>query len=135
MPNIRHDLDPALVREQIAKAIAGNELDRIRLKAEAEKTLQSYQRAVIEGTTAQWSKVPQGPDYVDPMIDRWNKEQLEYYATVRVIEMEKPVLTHNGEWNSFILSYGDKDDATVSSGTGPFSTLEKAKNWFLNSGR
>ena len=135
MPNIRHDLDPALVKEQIAKAIAGNELDRIRLKAEAEKTLQSYQRAVIEGTTAQWSKVPQGPDYVDPMIDRWNKEQLEYYATVRVIEMEKPVLTHNGEWNSFILVYGDKDDATASSGTGPFSTLEKAKNWFLNSGR
>ena len=135
MPNIRHDLDPALVREQITKAINKNERARIRLKTEAEKTLQSYQEALANGTAHRWSRVPQGPGYVDPMIDEWNREQLEYYAKVRVIELEEPILTHNDEWNKFILVYGDNDDATVSKGTGPFSTLEKAKRWFLNSGR
>jgi hypothetical protein len=44
-------------------------------------------------------------------------------------------LTHNNEWNKFILVYGDADDMTVERGTGPFSTLEKAEAWFFNGGR
>ena len=135
MPNIRHEIDPALVREQIEKAVAENEKSRIRLKAEAQKTLESYEQAKLEKTAHRWSKVPEGPGYVDPMIDRWNLEQTEYYSKVRVIEMEEAVLTHNGKWNKFILVYGDTDDATVKSGTGPFATLEEAKGWFLRSGR
>ena len=50
MPNIRHEIDPALVREQIEKAVAENEKSRIRLKAEAQKTLESYEQAKLEKT-------------------------------------------------------------------------------------
>ncbi len=135
MPNIRHEIDPALVREQIEKAVAHNEECRIRFKEEALKTLESYEKAKLEKTTHRWGKVPEGPGYVDPMIDRWNLEQTEYYAKVRVIELGVPILTHNNELNRFVLVYGDADDATVTSGTGPFATLEKAESWFLKSGR
>ena len=135
MPNIRHEIDPALVREQIEKAVAHNEGRRIHYKEEAQKTLESYEKAKLEKTTHLWSKVPEGPGYVDPMIDSWNLKQTEHYAKVRVIELEEAVLTHNGSWNKFILVYGDVDDTTVKTGTGPFATLDDAKGWFLRSGR
>lgn len=56
------------------------------------------------------------------------KQQENYYSKVRVIEL--PQRGHR-----FILVYGDVDDATVTFGTGPFETLEIAKNWFLTGSR
>lgn len=133
--NIRHDLDPIKVKEQIEKAVAKHEKHRVYSKEEAKKTLESYQQCLKEGTAHHWSRVPDGGSHIDPMIDKWIKIELEHYSKVRVIELSEPVLTHNNELNKFILVYGDVDDMTVERGTGPFSTLEKAEAWFFNGGR
>lgn len=39
------------------------------------------------------------------------------------------------EGKRFILVYGDADDVTVISGTGPFATFEEAVSWYLKDGR
>jgi len=133
--NTRHDLDQTKVKEQIERAVAKHEQHRVYSKEQAKKTLESYQQCLKDGTAHRWSRVPDGGSYIDPMIDKWIKTELEHYSKVRVIELSEPVLTHNNEWNKFILVYGDADDMTVKSGTGPFNTLEKAETWFFNGGR
>ena len=133
--NIRHDLDPIRVKAQIEKAITGHEEHRVYAKELAKKTLEHYEQCLKDGTAHQWTKIPDGGSNIDSMVDRWINTELEHYSTVRVIELSKPILTHNDEWNKFILVYGEEDDATVERGTGPFNTLEKAENWFFNGGR
>jgi len=123
--NIRHDLDPALVAAHIEKRLIDHEKTRDRLKSTAIVALLDYQQAIASGNTKRWPKAPEGPGYVDPMIDEWVERERTDYAKVRVIQMEE----------GFRLVYGDADDATVKDGTGPFETLEKASAWFFNGGR
>jgi len=58
-------------------------------------------------------------------VDRARKDP---HAKVRVIELPK-------DGKRFILVYGDEDDATVATGTGPCETIEQAANWFYRGGR
>ncbi|MFC7734273.1 hypothetical protein ACFQX4_00180 [Roseomonas sp. GCM10028921] len=62
------------------------------------------------------------------MIDRWSAEERGQDAMLRMTELPK-------EGQRFILVYGDVDDASVTSSTGPFETLEEARSWFLKGGR
>lgn len=127
--NIRHDLDPEKVKKQIEKKIADHEMLRARWKTEAVELQERYARDKEEGKTHLWVKIPEGPAYVDPMINEWNERERDYYSKVRVIDR------NNGSAKPFILVYGDNDDATVKTGTGGFATFDDAANWFLNSGR
>ena len=126
--NIRHEIDADLVKAQIEHKIAKHEHQRGYMKEQALKTLESYEKAKLEGTTHLWSKVPDGGLHIDGMVDRWIQHELEYYSKVRIIELQQ-------EGKRFILVYGDTDDATVTNGTGPFESIEKSTQWFLNGGR
>lgn len=128
MTNVRHDIAPALVQDQIEKKVAGHELDRIRYKEDARIAINAYEKAKVEGTTAYWRRPPREPGDLDPLIDDRIQRERTYYALVRVIEL--PVVG-----NRFILVYGDVDDSTVTSGTGPFESFDAAASWFLKSGR
>lgn len=120
--NVRHDLDAAAVTAQVASKIEWNEATRQRLTVETGKALASYETATV------WSGRKPDPAYIDPMIDAWNAREREHYARVRVIELPQA-------GKRFILVYGDEDDETVGSGTGPFETLDAATAWFMNGGR
>lgn len=60
------------------------------------------------------------------LYDGWIEKERSYYAAVRAVRLKK---------GSYILVYGDRDDQTVESGTGPFNTLRQAKEWFMRGGR
>lgn len=128
LTNVRHEIDPALVKAQVDKKIEHYEKERIRLKVQAQESLALYETAVLKGTAHRWTKVPDGGMYIDPMMDEWVETEREYYALVRVIEL--PV-----KGNRFVLVYGDADDAVVTTGTGPFKSFDDAAGWFLRSGR
>lgn len=131
MSNIRHDLDPILVRNSVEKQIQRYESLRIQLKKEAQNALASYENDKAEGKHSHWGHIPEGDGYVDPMIDSWIKEEREYYSLVRIIELP------DKDGDRFLLLYGESDyiGSLLSNGTGPFPTLEEASNWFLNQGR
>jgi hypothetical protein len=76
-----------------------------------------------------WRRKPDTPEYFNDFYDRLIEQEQEYYAKVRIIELP------NKGMKKYILVYGDKDDATVENGTGPFESIEKAKEWYLNGGR
>lgn len=127
--NIRHELDPEKVKASVAKKIAEYEKHRIEWKARAEANVKQYAEDMAAGTAGKnWTRKPDGPAYVDPMIDEWIARETDCYALVRVIELPQ-------EGNRFILVYGDEDDATVKRGTGPFESFERAAQWFYNTGR
>lgn len=126
--NIRHEIDAELVKAQINKKIADHERHRIYMKEQALKTLESYEKAKLEGTTHLWSRVPDGGLHIDGMVDKWIQHELEYYSKVRIIELPQ-------KGKRFILVYGDTNDATVTNGTGPTESIEKSAQWFLNGGR
>lgn len=126
--NVRHDLDPTLVKAQVEAKIAKNEQHRIQLTAEAQEMLEKYEQAKLDGTTGLWGKPPEGPGYVGPMIDEWNARERKHYALVRVIELPQV-------GKRFVLAYGEVPDAEVVSGTGPFESVDMAARWFLNGGR
>lgn len=128
LKNIRHDLDPLLVAEQIEKAIAEHERFRVELIQRELKNLEEYEQAKLDGSASRWLRVPEGPAWVDSWIDESIRNEREYYSKVRVIE-----LPQNGK--RFILVYGDADDETVTSGTGPSVSFQRAADWFLNGGR
>ncbi|MDO8416533.1 MAG: hypothetical protein Q7S87_10010 [Agitococcus sp.] len=126
--NVRHDIEPALVQEQIAKKVAMHEQNRILFKNHQQDLVLAYEQAKIEGTAAKWAKLPEGPGYVDTMIDHWIDVERTRYALVRVIELPK-------KGKRFILVYGEEIDSMVTSGTGPFDSFYLASEWFLHSGR
>lgn len=106
--NVRYNIDQRLVTRQIKKKVA--ELERYRIKA---KSYASANRI----------------DDIDAMYDKWIKQEREHYAKVRIIRLA------NTPKVSYVLVYGDVVDAEVTSGTGPFDTLSKARAWFLRGGR
>lgn len=131
--NIRHDIDPALVVAQIERKIVRHEQRRIHSKLMQAETLAAYLQDKAAGKEKRWAKPPSDGSYIDPMYDEWIEKERTYFAKVRVIELPHPPYTILD--NRFILVYGDEDDTTVKSGTGPFPTFEEAAEWFLRGGR
>lgn len=126
---IRHDLNPEDIKKSIDHKIAENERRRIDSKDQSEKMWKGYHEAKAKGK----SLPPPNNDgtYIDPMYDEWNKNELEIYSTVRVIEnIEKPLKERR-----FRLCYGKNDEKGMYYGTGPFGSLKEAIKWFTNNGR
>ena len=122
----RHELDPVRVQNCVERKIADHiRFHECRLEG-AEKLLAAYNAADAQGRRL-WTRPPELPSKA--LLDSWIKEEREYYALVRVIEL--PI------WDAkrFLLVYGDADDDTVTSGTGPFESFEKAAQWFYKQGR
>lgn len=120
--NVRHDISHEIVSMQIHKAVATHEAMRERLKADTVKAIAAYAIAKT------WSGREPDLAYIDPMIDAWIAKTKDHYALVRVIELPQP-------GKRFILVYGDTDDETVGTGTGPFESFSAAAQWFIQGGR
>lgn len=127
--NRRHDLDPALVQAQMARKIASLEATRERCVREAAELTERYHADMAAGMAAKrWSRQPTSPEDMRRVYDSMVEQERTFYSLVRVIELP-------GRAKRFILVYGDADDETVTSGTGPFSSLPEAASWYLNGGR
>lgn len=126
--NIRHDIDPVLVEAQVASRL--KEVERAGLAAvENAKMLKArYEADLTQGKARQWHRPPTPPEQLEKIYKEAAHHESTVYAKVRIIELPRP-------GNRFILVYGDVNDSSVEQGTGPFETLEKATNWFLNGGR
>lgn len=129
-PNVRHDIDPVLVKAQIEHKIAEQMNWRSRRIAEATVQFNEYHRALAAGENVlgRWTRPPQEPSLTGQLHDRISEQERNHYSLVRVIELPKT-------GKRFVLVYGDVDDATVAAGTGPFASFEAAAGWFLRSGR
>lgn len=127
--NKRHDLDQALVAQQVAEKIAEHRRHWNTTNESQRKNVALYQYQKERGDNMKkvWTREPK-MDWIDEMYEKLIDEETNHYAKVRVIELPK-------EGRRFILVYGDTDDATVTNGTGPFEKLEQAFAWFLNGGR
>ena len=97
------------------------------IMADWSKTLAEQMRLVAEHAADKKVKKPT-LEWVDPYYEARVEELLEYYAKVRVVELPK-----GGK--KYVLVYGDRNNAKVMSGTGPFETQDKAWMWFLRGGR
>lgn len=127
--NIRHNLDPILVQAAVAKQITYYEDFRVRKVGESIALLAKYEQSVAANTVYKdWHHKPDSPERITNQVDTWIERERKYYSKVRVIELPQP-------GKRFLLVYGDVDDATVTTGTGPFETLDTAANWFFKSGR
>lgn len=124
----RHDLDPALVQKQVQKRL--NELSRKKAErlVHARSARLAYEKALAQGNAHRWTRKPPEEEEAGRIYDEMVQWERTYYARVRVIELPQ-------EGKRFILVYGDTDDATVQSGTGPFETLDEAASWFMSGGR
>jgi hypothetical protein len=130
--NIRHDINPELVSCQIDAAIAQWERHKARRTEEETQNLESYEAAKFsskDGKVKGWIKPPAGPGWVGPYYDECIEQERTHYALVRIIELPTK------EKKRFLLVYGDIDDSMVTSGTGPFESVDAAAKWFLESGR
>lgn len=128
--NIRHDLDPVLVAEQIERKCAEHDRQRKEQMVKADKNWIDYNASVADGTVARkWVRAPDTAASIDEMYHRWIRYEREVYAKVRIIEL--PIKAKK----KFILVYGDTDDATVTHGTGPTESIEKSTEWFMRGGR
>lgn len=126
--NIRHDIDPALVHAQVAAKLQEFERNRVDAVEHAKALTAKYEADIAQGLERRWASRPTPAEQIEDVYKNFAYFENTFYAKVRVIELPK-------EGDRFILVYGDADDANVSSGTGPFATLEKAVSWFLNGGR
>lgn len=127
--NIRHNIEPRLVAEQISKAVDEEMRSSVVRSAYAEKLQAQYQQDVEDGTVGKrWSRQPDSPDWVRKFHSKQADYQKSYYSLVRVIELPK-------KGKRFVLVYGEVDDATVTIGTGPFASFHEAADCFLKGGR
>ena len=128
--NVRHDIDPNLIKISVDKQIELYEHYRIMDHEQKEQRLIKYEKAKLDGTAIKWLIDPTLPNnfsidvHYDELIDR----EKSHHSAVRVIELPK-------NRKRFILVYGDTDDTIVRSGTGPFETVNEATEWFINNGR
>ncbi len=127
--NIRHSIDPAVVADAVARKLA--DIDRhsqYQAKMALDLTAQ-YLRDVESGTASKnWAHKPSTAEEVERRRLEARAEEEGHYAKVRVVELPQ-------EGPRFILVYGDANDDTVTSGTGPFETFELAVGWFTRLGR
>lgn len=121
---IRHELDPAKVKLEIARKMASLILQRNWHEERAKQNCADY-AASLEVGDNRWVRPPDTPEQIRRVYDEMCREDRTYYATVRVMELPQA-------GNRFILAYGPEPKLT---GTGPFATYEEACNWFYNGGR
>lgn len=126
--NIRHDIDPALVHAQVAAKLQEFERNRVDAVEHAKALTARYEADLAEGKERRWASRPTPAEQIEDVYKNFAYFENTFYAKVRVIELPK-------EGDRFILVYGDADDTTVNSGTGPFESFDKAASWFLNGGR
>jgi hypothetical protein len=128
--NIRHDLTKEEVAGQLERKVQQLLKDKQNAMNRAILNCADYAVRVKEGDVIRhWSRKPDTPEYFNGFYNRLIAQEQEYYSKVRIIELP------NKGTKKYILVYGDKDDAAVESGTGPFESIEKAKEWYLNGGR
>lgn len=129
LANHRHDLDTDAVALAVARRVERLEADCQRQVEHAGALRAKYAQDVAAGVAQKnWAREPWGPESVRQFYEKGICQERLHYAKVRVIERPQP-------GPRFILVYGDADDATVTHGTGPFETLEKAQAWFTAGGR
>lgn len=127
--NIRHDLDPAVVADAVARKL--EEIDRYAKDdfERARERMTKYLKDLADGAASRsWSHQPDSPQDVERRRQARRQTEQAYYAKVRVIELPR-------EGDRFLLVYGDTDDKSVTSGTGPFESFDKAVEWFVRLGR
>ena len=129
LQNVRHDLDPAVVADAVARKLA--DIDRhgqYRVERAREFTAK-YLKDLADGVASKnWLHQPDSPEDVQHRLQAQRQTEQSYYAKVRVVELPR-------EGNRFVLVYGDVDDASVTTGTGPFESFDKAVEWFVRLGR
>lgn len=121
MPNVRYDIDHELVCDLFAKKIKQNIFFADYRIKQAAKNIESW-----ESDKSNWVRKPSTPKWEENFRDQSIRQEYEYYSKVRVIQLRK---------GKYVLVYGDEIDAEVTSGTGPFTSIARAKDWFLNGGR
>jgi len=126
--NIRHDIDPKIVKKNIKKQISRYKKYRKEEIKERRIHFKKYQEAKENNKHYRFGKKPASTKNIVKIYKKLIKEEKDYFSKVRIIELPK-------EGKRFILVYGDIKDKNVQEGTGPFSTLKEAKNWFLKYGR
>ena len=118
--NVRHNISHRLVTKQIKKKVAEYEHHRAEAKTQAIHSRYAYAR------NPNWfTRKPQSDKEIDAMYDEWIKKEREYYAKVRIVHIDI----------GYVLVYGDRVDAEVIDGTGPFENIFKARSWFFSGGR
>ncbi len=127
--NIRHSIDPAVVADAVARKLADIDGHSQHQTQIALDLTAQYLRDVESGSASKnWTHKPSTSDDVERRRLEARAEEEGHYAKVRVVELPQ-------EGPRFILVYGDANDDTVTSGTGPFETFELAVGWFTRLGR
>lgn len=131
MKNVRHDIEPQLIKDSVRKRV---EYFKERFLIEHAQKTENYNKYINETKEKRkkWLRIPLSPEESKKELERIYNNFIfveeNKYAKVRVIE--RPIKD-----KPFILVYGDVDDNTVKTGTGGFDSFEDAQNWFLTSGR
>jgi hypothetical protein len=127
--NKRHDLDPTAVQLQIEYAIGRHEVYRSYRRSEAVELAARYEADKAAGLDKKrWAHPPRTLEEIDKFCDEFIEREKTRYSKVRVVETSP---------EKFFLVYGDTPDEEAGHGvcTGPFKTLDAAKEWFFNNGR
>jgi hypothetical protein len=116
-----YPLDVERVRLTVDAKIAEHTKQMISRSKEAVTVFKKWKK-----TPHLFSRRPSTPITVRKMYKSWIDLERTYYAKVRVVRIGT---------KKWILVYGDVDNTTIKSGTGPFKTLTKAQDWFFKQGR
>jgi hypothetical protein len=137
--NIRHDLDPILVKKQVDKKVASYLDQMARQIVDMKDMHASYQYAVEQGTADKWGKartdLPADIAEIKSRYENWIEDEQDRYSKVRVIELSDSTEAFITYGKRFVLVYGDIDDQAVTRGTGPTNTVEESAQWFFSGGR
>ena len=127
---VRHDLDPTVVSNTIARAIEKKAEYGEMMRASNDRQRTAYEAAVAEDR--KWTgRVPATEAEIDAFIEKRATEERDIYGKVRIIEM----IGRNRQMNEFFLVYGDQPDDLSGQKTGGFASLDIAREWFTNQGR
>lgn len=130
VPTVRHDIDPAVVSDTIARAIERKAQYGEMMRASNAKQRAAYEAAMSEGR--KWpSRVPDTEAEVDAHIEAVAAKERDVYSKVRIIER----IGGDSPKNRFFLVYGDQPDDLSGERTGGFASLDLAREWFVNQGR
>jgi nucleotide-binding universal stress UspA family protein len=129
VPTIRHEIDPAVVSDTIAKAIAKKAEYGEMMRTSCVKERSTHQEAIAAGR--KWAgRIPPTEAEVDAHIEAMAAKERDVYARVRIIEK-----VGDRSKARFFLVYGDQPDDLSGEKTGGFASLDLAREWFVNQGR
>jgi hypothetical protein len=130
-------IDPQIVSDTVNSAIERYEtlkqkdIERYKLSEEKYRNyllnhdLENDSDKIVTKIDCRLTSIPKITSFYDEMIRR----EKDYYSTVRIVKLG------SYEIPTYVLVYGDVDDATVERGTGPFHSIETAQSWFVKMGR